>query len=106
MRDLTSSNIKNVDILTAKKPAVSHLISYSSQFWADHLVQAHEETFTKAVEAVEFVMYEKLLFWIEVMSILGKAHEVSAILERVLECPRLVVCPESISCNTALRLTG
>jgi len=106
MRDLTSSNIKNVDILTANKPAVSHLISYSCQFWADHLFRTHEETLTKAVEAVEFVMYEKLLFWIEVMSILGKAHEVSAILERALEWPRLVVCPESISCNTALRLTG
>jgi len=37
-------------------------------------------------KAVEFVMY-KLLFWIEVMSILGRAHEVSAILKRALEWP-------------------
>jgi len=101
MCNLKSSNIKNVDI--PAESAISPLISYSSQFWADHLVQTHEETFTKAVE---FVMYEKLLFWIEVMSILEKAHEVSAILKRALEWPRLAVCPESISCNTALRLTG
>jgi len=57
-------------------------------------------------KAVEFVMYEKLLFWIEVMSILGRAHEVSAILKRALEWPRLAVCPEFISCNTTLTLTG
>jgi len=101
--DLTSSNIKNVDIPATNKPAVSHLISYSCQFWADHLFRTHAETFTKAVE---FVMYEKLLFWIEVMSILGKAHEVSAILKRALEWPRLAVCPGIISCNATLRLTG
>ena len=37
------------------------------------------------MKAVKFVIYDKLLFWIEVMSILGKAHEVSAILRRALE---------------------
>jgi len=58
------------------------------------------------MEAVKFVMYKKLLFWIEAMSILGKAHEVSAILKRALEWPGLAVRLEFISCNTALRLTG
>ena len=32
-------------------------------------------------------MYEKSLFWIEVMSILGKTHEVYAIFINALECP-------------------
>ena len=104
MCGLTSSNIKNVDIPATDKSAISPLISYSSQFWADHLVQTRWEEIL--IEAVEFVMYKKLLFWIEVMSILEKAHEVSAILKRVLELPRLAVCPESILCNTTLRLTG
>jgi len=58
------------------------------------------------MEAVKFVIYDKLLFWIEVMSILEKAHEVSAILRRVLEWPELAVCPVFISYNTNLRLTG
>jgi len=49
-------------------------------------------------------MYEKLLFWIEVMSILEKAHEVFAILKRALEWPALVVCPEFVFYNTTLRL--
>jgi len=36
------------------------------------------------IKAVEFVMYEKLLFWLEAMSLLGKAHEGALILRRVL----------------------
>jgi len=58
------------------------------------------------MDAVKFVIYEKLLFWIEVMSILGKAHEVSAILKRALEWPALAVCPEFISYNAILKLPG
>ena len=58
------------------------------------------------MKSVEFVMCEKLLFWIEVMSVLGKAHEVSAILKLALEWPALAVCPEFVSYDTALRLAG
>ena len=101
MCNLNSSNIKNV---ATDRRAISPLVSYSSQFWADHLVWTQCED--NSMKAVNFVMREKLLFWIEAMSILGKAHEVSAILKRALEWPRLAVCPEFISCNTALRLTG
>jgi len=93
-----------VDITATNKSAISPLISYSSQFWADHLVQTQcEETLTKAVE---FVVYEKLLFWIDAMSILVKAHEVSAILEKALEWPGFAVCPDFISYNTTPRLMG
>jgi len=101
MCNLNSSSIKNVAI---DEPAISPLVSYSSQFWADHLVQIQRKEIS--MKAVEFVMYEKLLFWIEVMSILEKAHEVSAILKKALEWLRLAVCPEFVSCNTTLTLTG
>ena len=93
MCNLKSSSIKNADIPAANKSSLSPLVSYSSLFWADHLVQTQCEEIL--VEAVKFIMYEKLLFWIEVMSILGKAHEVSAILKKALEWPGLAVCPES-----------
>ena len=39
MCNLNSLNIKNVDIPASDKSAISPLIYYSSQFWADHLVQ-------------------------------------------------------------------
>jgi len=51
-------------------------------------------------------MYEKLLFWTEVMSISGKAHEISTILKRALEWPALAVCPYFVSYYTSLRLAG
>ena len=102
--NLESSNIRNVDIPATAKSAISPLVSYSSLFWADHLVQTQCKEIL--VEAVKFIMYEKLLFWIEVMSILGKAHEVSAILKRALEWPGLAVCPEFISYTATLRLAG
>jgi len=93
-----------VNIPATDKSTLSPLISYSSQFWADHLVQTqHKEILMKVVE---FMMYEKLLFWIEVMSILRKAHEMSAILKKVLEWPGLTVCPEFVSYNITLRLAG
>jgi len=34
------------------------------------------------VKAVQFVMYEKLLFWLEVMSLTGNVHEAYLILRR------------------------
>ena len=104
MCNLKSSSIKNVDIPATDKSAISPLISYSSQFWADHLVQTQCDEIL--IRAMKFVMYEKLLFWIEVMSILGKAHEVSVILKRALEWPVLTVCPKFVSYNTTLRLAG
>jgi len=58
------------------------------------------------MNAVKFVMHEKLLFWIKAISILEKAHEVFAILKRALEWPRLAVCTEFIFYITTLRLAG
>jgi len=104
MCNLNTSSITNQSILTTAKSAISSLISYSSQFWADYLVQTQREE--ALIKAVKFIMHEKLLFWIEAMSILGKAHEVSAILRRALEWPGLAVCPEFVSYITTLRLAG
>ena len=79
MCSLESSIVKNVDIQPTTIPP---LVSYSCQYWADHLVNTpSDETL---MEAVRFVMYEKLLFWLEVMSLLGKTYEASLILRRVL----------------------
>jgi len=90
--------------LATDKFAISPLISYLSQFWEDHLVQGQCKE--SLINAVKFVMHEKLLFWIEAMSILEKAHEVSAILKKALEWPGLVVCLEFIFYTTTLRLAG
>jgi len=82
MCSLESSIVKNADFQATTKSTVPRLLSYSCQYWADHLI--HIPSDKTVMEAVEFVMYEKLLFWLEVMSLLGKTYEASLILRRVL----------------------
>ena len=79
MGNLDSSTIKSVDIDV--KAAISPLISYSSLFWVDHLIRIPFED--KLIQAVKFVMYEKFLFWLEVMSLSGNVHEGYLIMKRV-----------------------
>jgi len=79
MCSLESSIVKNVDIQPTTIPPP---VSYSCQYWVDHLVNTPSaETL---MEAVRFVMDEKLLFWLEAMSLLSKTYEASLILRRVL----------------------
>ena len=55
------------------------------RFMTDHLVHTQfDKPSDKLTEAVKFVIHKKLLFWIETMSILGRAYEVSLILKKVL----------------------
>ena len=82
MCNLESSIVKNVDIHATVKYTIPPLVSYSCQYWADHLVNTPSDE--ALMEAVRFVMSEKLLFWLEAMSILGKTYEGSLILRRVL----------------------
>jgi len=101
MCSLKSSIVKNVDIQASVRSAIPPLVSYSCQYWADHL--AHALSDKTSIEAVKFVMYEKLLFWMEAMSLLGKAYEVALILRRVLSWK---VCLKFISFNAFLMLAG
>ena len=83
---LDSSAIKNADILPNVKSMIPPFVLYSSQFWADHLVHtpSDKRSDKKLKDGVKFMMHEKLLFWIETMSLLGKAYDVSSILKGAL----------------------
>ena len=86
MCSLDSPVIKNVNIPPNVKSMIPPLVVYSSQFWVDHLVHTRSDELSdqKLKEGVKFVMYEKLLFWIETLRLLGKAYEVFSILKRAL----------------------
>jgi len=86
MCSLDSSVISNVDIQANVRSAILPLVSYSSLFWADHLVHTPSDELSdqKLKEGVKFVMHEKLLFWVETMSLLGRADEIASILKRAL----------------------
>ena len=80
MCSLESSIVKNIQATT--KFTTPRLVSYSCQYWADHLV--HTPSDKTLIKGVEFVMYEKLLFWLEAMSLLGKTYEAYLTLRRAL----------------------
>jgi len=82
MCHLESSTTKNVDIQPTVKSVIPPLISYSSLFWVDHLIQTRSDE--KMMKAVKFVLYEKLLFWLEVMSLIDNIHEAYLILKKAL----------------------
>jgi len=82
MCNLDSSIIKNVDIQPTVKSTIPSLTLYSSRFWVDHLIQTPSDD--KLTEGVKFVMYDKLLFWLEVMSLSGNVHEAYPILKKFL----------------------
>jgi len=91
MGNLESSTTKNVDIQPTVKSVISPLISYSSLFWVDHLIQTSSDE--KMMEGVKFVMHEKLLFWLEVMGLTGNVHEAYLILKKALSwkvCLRVI----------------
>ena len=44
------------------------------------------------MEMVQFVIYNKLLFWMEMISIWERAHEAIVILKKIIEWPELKVC--------------
>ena len=96
MCSLDSSAIKNVDIQPNVISTIPPFVLYSCQFWADHLAHTPSEDPSdhKLKEGVKFVMHEKLLFWIETMSLLGKAYEVYSILNMALSWE---VCLQLIS---------
>jgi len=92
MGNFESSTTKNVDIQPTVRSIISPLISYSSLFWVDHLIQTPSDE--KMMEAVRFVIYEKLLFWLEVMSLTGNVYEAYLILKKALSW---TVCVQVIS---------
>jgi len=100
MCSLESSIVRNVDIQATAETTISPLVSYSCQYWADHLAHTSDET---SMEAVNFVMYEKLLFWLEAMSLSGKTYEATLILKRALSWK---VCLQFISYSTSLMLAA
>ena len=117
MCSLESSIVENVDLQATAKTTIPPLVLYSCQYWADHLVHTladhlvhtladhlvHTLADKPLMEAVEFVMYEKLLFWLETMSLLGKMHEASLILRKALGWK---VRLQFIFYNTPLMLAG
>jgi len=87
-------NSKVVDLSERVKECISSTLSYSCQFWAVHLQQtAFNSCLAGAVR--EFFNHERLLFWIEVLSLLKRVNTcaswLSLVIQWVMVCSKLFV---------------
>jgi hypothetical protein len=82
---LGTSSLKNADmpdIETKVRERISSLLSYSCCFWADHLIRTPFDEYL--MDPVKDMVYDKLLCWFEVMSLLKEITRVSHSLLLVL----------------------
>jgi hypothetical protein len=78
-----SSHVANEDRPSAKWISLDHgRLAYACLFWVDHLTDAHEAE--RLGGQLERFLYTKLLFWLEVMSVVGKIEEAVAMLSKCL----------------------
>jgi hypothetical protein len=82
---LETSYLRNddvVDLPARIKKYISSQLSYSCRFWADH---AHTTTFTLAMGAKVKEFFEtKLLYWLEILSLMKKIPDASAMLSPII----------------------
>ncbi|ETW77187.1 hypothetical protein HETIRDRAFT_326537 [Heterobasidion irregulare TC 32-1] len=88
---LESSYILNKDILDladrVQNSIPAHL-SYSCRFWATHLqtIETGVASDLKLLKGVEVVLKEKILFWLEVMSLVGAISGAARAVAPILKC--------------------
>ncbi|KAF5362457.1 hypothetical protein D9756_002737 [Leucocoprinus leucothites] len=84
---LETSSLKNVDvpdIETKVQTGIPPLLSYSCCFVADHLRRTVFDE--HLMDAVRVVFKEKLLYWLEAMSLLKEMNRAVPILRAILDC--------------------
>jgi len=83
---LETSYLYNKDVpglATSIKNTIPTHLSYSCQFWADHLQNI--STHSRVLQAVNEFMNNRLLYWLEVLSLIGEVGTASSALAAVTE---------------------
>jgi energy-coupling factor transporter ATP-binding protein EcfA2 len=81
--NLETSYLYNKDMPELAKCTIPTHLSYSCQFWADHL--QNTSTHSKVIQEVNEFMNNRLLYWLEVLSLIGKVAMASPALAAVAE---------------------
>ncbi|KAJ6529936.1 hypothetical protein DFH09DRAFT_934652, partial [Mycena vulgaris] len=82
MAHIPTSYMRNKDLLSHPEQSIAPELHYSCQFWATHLRHVGSQDFL--IKQVRNFMHKRLLFWLEVMSILGETGSASALLNILL----------------------
>ena len=77
------SNKNMPGLATHIKDTIPTYLSYSCQFWADHL--QNTSTYSKILQAVNEFINNRLLYWLEVLSLIGEVGTASPALEAMAE---------------------
>jgi hypothetical protein len=77
---LTSSYERNEDVADLPK-RIPNQIAYASLFWADRFTVSPSPK--DLLDGIESFLYHKFLFWLEVLSVLGKGSSGSTLLMKV-----------------------
>lgn len=77
-----SSYVLNKDQSDADMPTLNHSLTYACRFWFHHLKE--QDAAENLSGLLERFLVAKLLFWLEVMSILGKMDDAASMLRELL----------------------
>jgi hypothetical protein len=78
--ELTSSYVRNEAVADPSK-RIPGRVSYASQFWADHFMVSPSPK--DLLDGIENFLCHKFLFWLEVLSVLGKSSSASTLLMKM-----------------------
>ncbi|QRW11328.1 hypothetical protein RhiLY_10327 [Ceratobasidium sp. AG-Ba] len=101
--ELETSHVLNRDVpdlnIRVEKTIKPHLI-YSCVHWASHITRAHGEGFTDPLR--EFLFGAKLLYWLEVLSLIGKFSTSLPSLQDMMNS-RVLACDDEELVNDVYR---
>ncbi|TFK18865.1 WD40 repeat-like protein [Coprinopsis marcescibilis] len=90
MCDFPTSHQKNTtvpDLQERVERCVGSPVIYAVRFWMDHvrMVPVEEGEVGEVIGMVKRLLYEKLLYWFEVLSVVGEMYAASPLLQTLLE---------------------
>ncbi|KAJ7195989.1 hypothetical protein C8J57DRAFT_1421250 [Mycena rebaudengoi] len=80
---IASSHFTNVDVNPHCDIPIPTALAYACQFWADHVTHTSSLAVQELFDKIESVLENKFLYWLEVMSVMGKVPVALAMLRKM-----------------------
>jgi hypothetical protein len=78
-----SSHFANLEVNPHCKISIPPALAYACQFWADHVIQTRSPAVQELFDEIQSALENKFLYWLEVMSVMGKIPVALAMLRKV-----------------------
>ncbi|KAI9432252.1 WD40 repeat-like protein [Lactarius indigo] len=77
------SSLRRNDEIPDLKQRIPQELQYSAIYWLDHLFRSGESHDAKLIDAHEFLYHERLLHWLEVLSVISEIDVATRILQKL-----------------------